>query len=76
MSEQQDGTDWQQADRVIPTWQILDWLKDMDRIVSFFEERDRMNADLHCEEVRWSPLTELARNCRMTIANLPEQRPR
>ena len=40
--------------------------------VEFFESRDRMNASVHIKEIQWSPITLLARECRMTIANLPE----
>ena len=62
----------QEVVRQITDEQILDWLKDMDRIVEFFESRDTMNAAVHVGDVRYSPITELARQCRMTIATLRE----
>ena len=64
--------EWRETLRVISSQRILDWLKDMDQIVEFFEYRDKMNAAVHVGEIRYSPITELARSCRMTIANLPE----
>jgi len=37
----------------------------------FHEERDRMNATLHLDSVRWSPLTELLRD---TVLRLDQER--
>lgn len=64
--------EWRDTLRMISSQRILDWLRDMDQIVEFFEYRDKMNAAIHTTEVQYSPITELARACRMTIASLPE----